>query len=165
LIKPRRMRLYWIPVAVAIFFALNKVFLVCAGNIFPLNHFLVKQNPLEVEEVARWVGERTNNDDGVISNTNVWWLLKSRKANLLQLTAWDGNQTFMHEFGTSQKCFRYSLKNELIRFVIIGDIDKRWTLHQPSVMSTLVNRGITKWPIVFEGNYYTVLENPNFKKP
>ncbi len=71
----------------------------------------------------------------------------------------------MHEFGTSQKCFRYSLKNELIRFVIIGDIDKRWTLHQPSVMSTLVNRGITKWPIVFEGYYYTVLENPNFKKP
>ena len=165
LIKPQRMRLCWVPVVVAVFFALNKIFYVYPGNIIPLNHFWVTQNPLEVEEVAHWINKKTDNDDVVISNTNIWWLINSRKANLLQLTAWDGNQTFMHEFGTSQNRFRYSLKNDKIRFVIIGDIDKRWTLQQPSVMSTLVNRGITEWPIVFEGNYYTVLENPNFKKP
>lgn len=84
---------------------------------------------------------------------------------MLQLTAWDGYQTFMHEFGTPKYRFRYGLETEGIRFVVVGDIDKRWTIHQPFVIQTLTNRGITNWPVVFEGDNYMVLENPNFKRP
>ncbi len=133
-----------------------------SGKLLPKNQPWVTQSPSEVEAAAEWINARAQPGDLVIANSNIWWLLESRVANLLQMTAWDGFATFMHEFGTRREKFRYSLDNEKIRFLVIGDIDHRWTLGQPHVIEAMENRGMQHWPVVWSGNYYMILQNPKF---
>jgi len=133
-----------------------------SGSLLPKNQPWVTQSPAEVEAAAEWINSHSRPDDLVIANSNIWWLLKTRVANLLQMTAWDGYPTFMHEFGTRREKFRYSLDNENVRFLVIGDIDHRWTLGQPHVIESMDNRGMPHWPVVWSGQYYLILQNPKF---
>ncbi|HEY5791852.1 MAG TPA: hypothetical protein VIS74_01045, partial [Chthoniobacterales bacterium] len=92
-----RIAKYLVPILAVTSFGISSAILVFSGKLLPRNQPWVTQSPHEVEEAAAWVNERTSSEDVILANSNIGWLLKGRKANLLQYTAWTGLPTFMHE--------------------------------------------------------------------
>ena len=58
--------------------------------------------------------------------------------------------------------FRYNADIATARYIVLGDIDTRWTIHQENVWPSLERISQEKWPIVWSGKYYLVAENPTY---
>ena len=156
----------WFPAA---FFAIPIVFFsqnvgpATSGTLVPRNHPWVTQNIGEVEAAAAWLNEHTEPQDLVICHQNIGWLLKSRTADLMQATAWTGRSTFTFETTPERTRFRYPADLHAARFLVIGDIDQRWTLGQPNVSWIVEEISRVGWRIVWRGENYIIVENPNLE--
>lgn len=131
-----------------------------SGKLIPRNQFWCTQNIQEVETAATWLNERLKENDLVVCHQNIGWLLKSRTTDLMQATAWTGRTTFTFEKHLSRDRFLYAADLFSAKFVVLGDIDQRWTLGQPNVRWVLEEVSNNKWPIVWRGQNYMILENP-----
>ncbi|GAB4174893.1 MAG: hypothetical protein Fur0032_14620 [Terrimicrobiaceae bacterium] len=149
-----------LPVCCGLLAVLSVLPTVWSGSLKNRNDYWATQNVREVAEVAAWINERLGPDDLVVTNSNLGWLLKCRYANLLQLTAWHGHRTFMHEKGTPRERFRHNLDTDQISYLVLGDIDQRWGVAQPLVANTLREQGILEWPVIWRGPHYLILSNP-----
>lgn len=135
---------------------------VLKGSLTPKNQPWVTQSIAEVEKAAMWLNRQTNADDLVIANTNISWLLHAKSADLIQATLWRGVPTVYFAGGLGRDRFRYSADIKSAKYVVIGDIDQVWTLGQENIVETLKLADIEKWPIVWQGRYYLIVENPAF---
>jgi len=135
---------------------------IVSGHLISRNDFWVTQSVPEVEGAARWVNEHVSPNDLVLAGPNLGWLLRCHVTDLLQATLWDGFTTFPFDKPISHKRFLLPADYTKARYVVIGDIDQRWTVIQPNV-GRLVQKLIdNRWPVVWKGNYYVVLQNPAF---
>lgn len=133
---------------------------IASGTLRPRNFIWVTQSPAEVEAAAQWLNENADANDLVIANSNIAWLLNARTADLFQWTSWDGKKTFMYVKPISRERFRYPLDAKGVRFLVLGDIDLRWGVHQENISETLDRHGVSRWPVVWRGENYMILENP-----
>lgn len=129
----------------------------------PRNHPWVTQDMSEVERAAKWINERTSPGDLVIANSNLAWLLHARSADLLQATIWSGVPTQYFSTGFPRERFRYPADIKSAKFVVIGDIDRRWTLGQPNVGSVIEKSDLAQWPVVWRESHYLILANPSWQ--
>jgi len=154
----------WFPLAICavpVFFFLQTIGPAVSGKLVSRNHPWVTQNVQEVEAAAAWLNERVGPDDLVVCHQNIGWLLNSHTADLMQATAWTGRPTFTFEKTLEKERFRYSADLHAARFLVIGDIDQRWTLSQPNVSWIVEEISRLRWPIVWRGENYIIVENPN----
>jgi hypothetical protein len=49
---------------------------------------------------------------------------------------------------------------ETAKFVIIGDIDQRWTFGEPNVNTLIENLQTQGWHVAWKGKHYLILANP-----
>jgi hypothetical protein len=132
------------------------------GNLVSRNDIWVTQDVNEVERAAAWINEHVRTDELVICSQNIGWLLSCRTADLLQSTAWEKRTTFGFPRVLEALRFRYDADISSARYLVLGDIDSRWTVHQKNVWPSLERISQAKWPIVWSGKYYIVAENPNY---
>lgn len=132
------------------------------GALVPRNHPWTTQNIPEVEAASAWLNERLAPEDLVICHQNIGWLLNSRTADLMQATAWSGRSTFTFESNPDKQRFRYPIGLRDAKFVVLGDIDQRWTLAQPNVSWIVEEMSKLRWTVVWKGENYVVVGNPDF---
>lgn len=138
---------------------------VVSGTLTPRNHFWVTQSCAEVERAAAWINERVGPEDFVVANPNIAWLLRCRTAPLLQVVTWYGLPTQSYETGNRRERFRYEASLEMARYVIIGDIDRRWALHERNVGGLALRMKAERWPEVWAEDQYSIYANPRFAPP
>jgi hypothetical protein len=131
-----------------------------AGRLVSRNDFWVTQIPSEVEQAARWLNERVAGNELVICGPNIAWLLHCKVADFIQATAWAGRRTFTFERPVPRARFLFPADVDRARYLVVGDIEQRWTFAQPGVDEIAQQLVREKWPIVWRGRYYFILENP-----
>lgn len=130
------------------------------GKLVSRNDIWVTQDTTEVQKAAEFINQNTSPSDLVIGSSNIGWLLHSRSADYVQATAWAGLPTFTFDPLPPRERFRFPADLNAAKFAVIGDIEQRWTFSQPNV-SVLVNKlAEDKWPIVWQGPNYMILQNP-----
>jgi 4-amino-4-deoxy-L-arabinose transferase-like glycosyltransferase len=159
----RKKVIRWVPMVAALFLVLPSLLSVLQAQLVTRHHFWVTQSIPDYESAARWLNSHTEPDDVVIANSNLGWMLDASNGSLLQLTAYAGHKTFMHEYGTSRERFRFPLTKDRVRYLVIGDIDERWGLDRPFVTETLESFEADKWPRVWTSENCVILENPAFQ--
>ncbi|CAN5764316.1 hypothetical protein BH09VER1_BH09VER1_51020 [soil metagenome] len=135
---------------------------VLKGELMTRNQYLVTQSIPEVEVAAEWLNARTKPNDLVIVNHNLAWLLHCRTADLIQAALWQGWPTVYFEHGLKRERFRYPADFEEARYLVVGDVDERWTLKQLNISEITERLSQENWPVVWRGRYYTVYANPRF---
>lgn len=153
----------WIPFFLPALLLTQSLFPALRGSLVSRNDPWVTRSVEEVEEVAAWVNEHTGPEDLVISHWNVGWLLRCRTADLLQSTAFAGFPTHTFEHHVPRERFRYDLSPASVKYLILADIDTRWTIFNPNVLRWLDLAGVSTWPIVYRSQNYSVVENPEQK--
>jgi hypothetical protein len=133
------------------------------GTLVSRNDRWVTQSIPDLQATVDWVNANTQPDDLVLAHWNAGWLLNCRTGDLLQATAWAGWPTHTFEHSVPHERFRYSLSKDSVKYLVLGDIDFAWTIHNPNVGKWLTEAGAEKWPIVFQTPTYVVIENPNRK--
>jgi hypothetical protein len=134
------------------------------GNLVSRNDLWVTQDVNEVERAAAWINDHVRADELVICNQNIGWLLNCRTADLLQSTVWEKRPTFGFPTVFEGRRFRYDADISSARYLVLGDIDSRWTIHQKNVWPSLERISQERWPIVWSGKYYLVAENPTYRE-
>lgn len=132
------------------------------GKIFARCQFWATQSTDEVEQVAQWVNERTTENDFVPAAYTVGWLLKARTANYLQVVTWYGFPTQGYDFGNKRGRFLYDESLENARYAIVGDNEQKWAFGEPNVAELVKKLQDQKWPVVWKGQNYLILENPKY---
>lgn len=135
-----------------------------SGGITPRNSFWTTQDFREVETAANWLNGKVEADDLVVCHQNIGWLLKCHTTDLMQATAWSGRPTFTFEKLPSRERFRYAADLAQAKFLVLADIDQRWTLGQPNVHLLLEECLESGWPVAWRGKSYVILANPCFWK-
>lgn len=147
--------------AILFFIALPKSI---SGAFITRNHYWVTQSTSEVESAAKWINEHTKPSDIVAGNSNIAWLLHAETVPYLQLITYYGLTTQGYENGNKRERFRFNAALENCHYAVVGDIDQRWAFFEPNVaiLSQIISK--EKWPLVWSGVNYFVLENPRFLK-
>lgn len=155
-----RLALRFAPIGVSAIFFLAILPASLRGNIVPRIAYWTTQSISEVEAAADWINSKTTPDDLVLCHQNIAWLLHARTADFLQVTTWLGLETWPFKKPLRRDQFRFAPDPALARFVVIADIDQRWTLAQPNVSKLVERFEKEKWPVVWAGEHYFVLKNP-----
>ena len=124
------------------------------------NFHWCSQNVQEIETASAWLNERLTPDDLVICHQNIGWLLNCRTADYLQATAWSGRPTFTFEETPEKERFLYPADLHKAKYLVVADIDQRWSLSQPNVSWILEELAKDKWPVVWSGEFYLIVQNP-----
>jgi hypothetical protein len=124
--------------------------------------FWTTQSNQEVESAAHWINSRTTPEDLVICHQNIAWLLHARTADYLQAATWQGLSTWPFKRPLRKDQFRFEPKLDAAKFAVIADIDQRWTFGQPNIPILIQTFNSEKWPLVWSGANYRVLQNPRF---
>ena len=124
--------------------------------------FWTTQSNQEVESAAHWINSRTTPEELVICHQNIAWLLHARTADYLQAATWQGLSTWPFKRPLRKDQFRFEPKLDAAKFAVIADIDQRWTFGQPNIPILIQTFDSEKWPLVWSGANYRVLQNPRF---
>ena len=126
------------------------------GKLIPRNQFWVTQSPSEVEAAAEWINEQVAPNDLVICHQNIAWLIRCRTADFLMMTSYAGLPTWPFKTPLTHQQFRYAVDVNLAKFVVVGDIDQRWTFSQPNVAAFTTGAMGDRWEAVWAGENYRV---------
>ena len=149
-------------VAIPLFLLFASLLPSVTGNLRPRNEHWVTQNCEEVEAVAKWINAHVCKRDMVVCHQNLGWLLECRTTDLIQVTAWSGRTTLTFEKNMDKERFLFPADIWETRYIVIGDIDQRWTFGQKNVSWILDLIRSKKWKMVWQGPNYTIHENPRF---
>mgnify|MGYP001160646836 CR=1 FL=1 len=133
-----------------------------SGKVYARCQYWATQSAEEVEELAKWINERTTETDFVPCANSISWLLKAKTANYLQIVTWYGYPTQGYDFGNKRERFRYDVSLENARYAIVGDHEKKWAFNEPNVNELVKKLQNEKWPTVWRGSNYVILENPKY---
>jgi hypothetical protein len=78
----------------------------------------------------------------------------------MQATAWSGRPTFTFEVLPTKERFLFPADISCAKYVVIGDIDQRWTFGQPNVGWIVEKLENEKWPVKWRGDNYLIIKNP-----
>jgi len=161
--KARRMvpALYFIPLGLFLLILPASL----GGSLRPRNQYWVTQSTGEVETAAAWINARTSAGDVVAGNANIAWLLNAWTVPYLQLVTWYGDTTQGYENGNRKERFLFDASLENCQYAIFGDIDLRWTIHEPNVNKIVGRIETENWPLVWRGANYLIFRNPRFVDP
>jgi len=134
-----------------------------SGTLVPRNQHWVTQSTQEVEAAARWINEHSVPTDLVVCHQNIGWLLRPKTTDLMQATAWSGRPTFTFEKLPEKARFLFPADLLAARYLVLGDIDQRWTLAQPNVDWIVNVLTQEHWPVVWRGEFYLIAANPRFE--
>ena len=134
---------------------------VFSGRLLPRNHYWVTQSTQDVEAAADWINERVSPTDLVICHHNIAWLIKCRPADYLMATTWSGLSTWPFKRVLPKTQFRFPADPDRAHFLVVADIDERWTFHQPNVNRLLAIIALQGWTTVWQSSSYRVLEKSN----
>lgn len=157
-------KLRWLPLVLPLMLLAQSLPPALSGTLISRNDPWVTQSLPELQAAAAWINSHAQPDDLVVAHWNTGWLLNTHTADLLQCTAYAGWPTHTFEHQPPKDRFRYDLSPNQVRYLVLGDIDVRWTVHNPNVNKWIELAGLEKWPIVFQSDTYLILENPNWKK-
>jgi hypothetical protein len=155
-----RLAIRFAPLFVSTIFFLSILPASLRGTLVPRIAYWTTQSIPEVEAAAAWINSRTSPDDLVLCHQNIAWLLHARTADHLQATTWLGHETWPFKTPLRRDQFRFAPDPAEARFVVIADIDRRWTFAQPNVFKLLERYESENWPVVWSGEHYIVIENP-----
>lgn len=130
------------------------------GKIYSRAQHWATQSTQEVEEVARWLNERTTDKDFVACGYTLAWLLKARTANYLQIVTWYGYPTQGYDFGNKRERFLYDESLENAKYAVVGDNEQKWAFSEPNINELVKKLQDGKWPVVWKSANYLILENP-----
>jgi hypothetical protein len=131
-----------------------------SGTLAPRIAYWTTQSIPEVEAAASWINARTTPGDFVLCHQNIAWLLHARTADYLQVTTWLGLETWPFKTPLRRDQFRFEPDPSLARYAVIADIDQRWTFNQPNVGKLVERFQMERWPVVWSGGNYIILQNP-----
>jgi hypothetical protein len=152
---PIAMILWIIPM---IFFTENSLSLF-SNKLYPKDHYWATQSCEEVETVAAWLNERTTQDDTIMANENLAWLLKGHGIPILQMVTWYGLPTYSAT--VPRERFRFDASLETAKYAVLGDIDLRWAIGAETGAFTIIKKlQDQQWPTVWQGPNYMILANP-----
>jgi 4-amino-4-deoxy-L-arabinose transferase-like glycosyltransferase len=143
-------------------FAVTLLPAVFQGRLISRNDRWVTQDTAEVESAAAWLNENTAPDELVVANTNIAWLLRARTVDHFQVVLWQGLPTTYFPNGADRSRFRFPVELSGAKFLVVGDIDRRWTLAQPGMDPLLRQLVGEKWQIAWRQPHYMILRNPRF---
>ena len=152
----------WVPCLLPAVLVMLTMPTVLEGDLRARDYYWVTQSTDEVEAAAKWVNAQTGPNDLVICNQNIAWLLHAQTAWYLQVVTWYGMNTQGYELGNPRSKFRYDSSVERAKFAVVGDIDQRWAFGEPNVAKLIEIMQNEKWPIVWKGTYYFIVENPRY---
>lgn len=152
----------WIPFALPLFLLAQSLPSALNGTLLPRNNYWVTQSIPDLERTVDWVNQHTTPSDLVIAHWNTGWQLHAKTADPFQAAAYAGLRTHTFEHMPGKERFRFDLSPEKVKYVIIGDIDLRWTLGGENIRKWFEDSGITHWPTVFATETYFVVQNPAF---
>jgi len=132
-------------------------------QILPRNQLWVTQSTAEVDVAAEWINGRVTAEDLVICHHNIAWLLHCRTADYLQWVTWLGKPTWPFATPLPKAQFIFEPDLSRARYAVVGDIDVVWTFHQPNVAELLQKAELESWPVVWQGEWYVILKNPNLQ--
>ena len=155
-----RYALRFAPMAIAAVFFIVILPASLLGTFVPRIAYWTTQSISEVEAAAGWINAHTAPEDLVLCHQNIAWLLHARTADFLQTTTWLGLETWPFKTPLRRDQFRFAPDPALARYVVIADIDRRWTFDQPNVSNLLERFEKEKWQVVWAGEHYFVVENP-----
>lgn len=156
-------KLRWLPFALPLMLLCQSLPPALSGTLISRNDTWVTQSLPDLASAVKWINTHTNPDNLVVAHWNTGWLLNTHTADLLQCTAYAGWPTHTFEQQPSKDRFRFDLSPGKVRYLVLGDIDMRWTIHNPNVNKWIEFARLEKWPIVFQTPTYLILENPNWK--
>ena len=148
--------------AIPLFLLFGSLLPSVSGTWKPRNEPWVTQNCQEVEAVAKWINAHVDKRDMVVCHQNLGWLLDCKTTDFIQATAWSGRTTFTFEKLPDKERFLYPADIREAKYLVIADIDQRWTLAQKNVSWILDLVRSEKWKMVWQGPNYTIHENPRF---
>jgi hypothetical protein len=131
-----------------------------SGSIYSRAQYWAVQDTREVEEVAKWLNARTTPEDFVACPNTLSWLLKARSANYLQIVTWYGYPTQGYDFGNPRERFVFDESLENARYAVVGDHERKWAFNEPNVEILVKKLQDEKWPVVWKGENFLILENP-----
>ncbi len=134
------------------------------GNLQPRCQNVVTQSIPEVEMAAEWLNRHSKPDDLIVANSNLAWLLKARTTGLLHVVLWEGSPTTYFDRGLPRERFLYPSDYTDARYFVVGDIDARWTLKEPTVAPLAKRIAEEKWPKVWKAENYVIYANPRFSE-
>lgn len=158
--NPRLKWLRWAPFLLPAVLLYQSVPPAVQGTLVSRNDTWVTQSIPDLTETVKWVNEHTTPQDLVIAHWNTGWLLKARTADLFQATSYLGWSTHTFEHMPPKERFRYNLSPSRVKYLIVGDIDMRWTFGGTNIREWLTAANVEQWPIVFRTPTYLVLQNP-----
>jgi hypothetical protein len=150
------------PIAIGTVLCLVMLPLSLSGKLRPRISYWCTQSILEVESAAAWINQKTTSDDFVLCHQNIAWLLHAQTCDYLQATSWLGYPTWPFKEPLRRDQFRFAPDISTARFAVVADIDRRWTFAQPNVEQIALIFEAEKWPVVWSGENYFVLENPRY---
>ena len=150
------------PALIGAVFCLGMLPKALSGNLKPRIEYWCTQSIPEVEAAAAWINKKTTPQDFVLCHQNIAWLLHAQAADYLQATTWKGYSTWPFKKPLRKDQFRFAPDVSNARFAVIADIDRRWTFAQPNVENIIRIFEAEKWPVVWAGEHYLVLENPRY---
>lgn len=154
-VPPIAILMWIVPV---VFFAQNATKLF-SYKLYPKDHYWATQSCEEVEAVARWINDRTTQNDTIMANENLAWLLNGHGIPILQMVTWYGLPTYGAT--VPRERFRFNASLENAKFAVLGDIDKRWAVFaEPGAAVIIKKLQDQQWLVVWEGPNYTILANP-----
>lgn len=153
----------WLPFALPLALLAQSLPPALSGGLVSRNDTWVTQSLPDLLASVAWINKHASPDDLVVSHWNAGWLLDTRTADLLQCTAYAGWPTHTFEQQPPKERFRFDLSPEKVRYLVLGDIDMRWTIHNPNVGRWIKLAKLETWPIVFSTSTYVIIENPNWK--
>jgi len=127
-----------------------------SGRLIPRNNYWVTQSTADVEAAAEWINQHVTPTDLVICHHNIAWLLNCRTADFLMATTWSGLPTWPFKRPLQKSHFRFAADPSAARFLVVGDIDVRWTFLQPNVDQLLENIAGQGWKIVWQSSTYCI---------
>jgi hypothetical protein len=129
----------------------------------PLQFGMV-QNTGDAYRTAEFINTHASSDDLVLSTYSLWWLLKTRNANIPQALLKKGIHTDFYLSRLSPDRFLFDPSLEKARFVVEDSFTDQRMGSLPETPHYAIRTAIeyvrSKWKKVFEAGEYRVYENP-----
>ena len=118
----------------------------------------------DAENVADYINKNVSTNDVVLCSPQMSWLFNCRVDGLLTSLLFSGETTYEVKVPYPSERYAYNISLTNAKYVVIANIDRRWTFHQPGVKD-LVNQMIKEtWPVTYQKGEFLVLSNPRHTK-
>jgi hypothetical protein len=134
------------------------------GKLVSRNDPWVAPSDKDLELTAAWVNANAGKDDLVVAFWDIGWLLNKRWTDLTQCAVWQyGSCPLIYQRQRDHSEFLFPADLTTAHYVVVGQLDVRWTASQGTVPQLIQYTDLQHWPVVAKTDTTFVLENPRFR--